>query len=232
MRFYGKIEKIDRELREVSGYASTEALDAHGEIVLRSAVEDALDDYMEFANIREMHQLSAVGKALEATLDDRGLYLVAKVVDDAAWEKVTSGVYAGYSIGGRVLARDPKDKKIVTKIRLDEISLVDRPSNPESKFDLWRAAGLADRQSSFDRNIAAVDEMLAKTETALARLQDDTSRMEKWIRGPDLKKAGLERMVAHAVKQEMEIIKTFMIPPTSFTITRDDAGAFVVEFFE
>jgi hypothetical protein len=46
--------------------------------VLRSAIEAALDDYMRFANIREMHQLSAVGTAEEASVDDRGLYLCAE----------------------------------------------------------------------------------------------------------------------------------------------------------
>ena len=141
MRFYGNIQKIDAEQRLVFGYASTEAQDAHGETILKSAIEDALADYMEFANIREMHQLSAVGTAEEASVDDKGLYLGAKVIDDAAWGKVTSGVYKGFSVGGKVLARDKDDKKIITKILLTEISLVDRPSNPEARFDVWKAAG-------------------------------------------------------------------------------------------
>jgi hypothetical protein len=37
--------------------------------------------------------------------------------------------------------RDPDDKKIITKVRLDEISLVDRPSNPEARFDVWKVPG-------------------------------------------------------------------------------------------
>ena len=64
---------------------------------------------MKFANIREMHQLSAVGVAKEAAVDDKGLYLGAKIVDDQAWQKITEGVYKGYSIGGRVTNRDPAD---------------------------------------------------------------------------------------------------------------------------
>src|SRR5258708_5812909 len=75
MRFFGNIQKIDAEQRMVFGYASTEAVDAHGEIVLKSAIEDALADYLEFANLREMHQLSAVGTTEEASVDDRGLYI-------------------------------------------------------------------------------------------------------------------------------------------------------------
>jgi HK97 family phage prohead protease len=144
MRLYGRLTKVDSEQRIVGGYASTECVDRAGEIVLKSAIEGALDDWLEFGNIRQMHQLSAVGKAVDASIDDKGLYVEARIVDDAAWQKVKAGVYAGYSIGGKVLARDKDDKKVITKIRLGEISLVDRPSNPEAVFDLFRAAGLHD----------------------------------------------------------------------------------------
>ena len=63
MRLYAKITKVDAAERMVFGYASTEALDSQGEIVKREALEAALPDYMRFANIREMHQPSAVGVA-------------------------------------------------------------------------------------------------------------------------------------------------------------------------
>lgn len=159
MRFYGNIQKVDVEQRMVYGYASTEATDAHGETILKGAIEAALDDYMEFANIREMHQLSAVGTAEEATVDDNGLYIGAKVIDDVAWGKVTSGVYKGFSIGGKTLARDPKNKKIITKILLTEISLVDRPSNPDARFDIWKAAD-ADPLARANAALAAVDALL------------------------------------------------------------------------
>lgn len=141
MRFYGSFQKVDTEERMVFGYASTEDTDAAGETVMKSAVEDALSDYLEFANLREMHQLSAVGTTEEATVDDTGLYIAARVIDDTAWNKVKTGVYKGFSIGGKVLGRDPDNRKIITKVRLDEISLVDRPSNPKARFDVWKAVG-------------------------------------------------------------------------------------------
>jgi hypothetical protein len=143
MRFYASIAKVDAEQRMVWGYASTEAVDGEGETILRSAIEGALDDYMKFANIREMHQLSAVGVAKEAAIDDKGLYLGAKIVDDDAWQKVIEGVYKGFSIGGKALARDPANRKTITQLRLFEISLVDRPCNPEAVFDCWKAADAA-----------------------------------------------------------------------------------------
>jgi len=138
MRFYWPIAKVDAEQRMVWGYASTEAEDDQGETVSREALAAALDDYMRFANIREMHQPSAVGVAKEAAIDDRGLYLGAKIVDGDAWQKVVEGVYKGFSIGGRVTARDPADRRVITALRLTEISVVDRPANPEAVFDCWK----------------------------------------------------------------------------------------------
>jgi phage head maturation protease len=141
MKIYLPIAKVDAERHEVWGYASTEARDDQGEIVKREALVAALSDYMKFANIREMHQLSAVGVAKEAAVDDKGLYVGAKIVDDQAWQKVVEGVYKGYSIGGRVTQREPGDYKTITGLVLNEISLVDRPANPEAVFDYWKAAG-------------------------------------------------------------------------------------------
>ena len=89
-----------------------------------------------------MHRPSAVGVAKEAAIDDRGLYLAAKIVDDEAWEKVVQGVDKGFSIGGRVMARDPTaPRSVITGLALTEISVVDRPANPEAVFDCWKASG-------------------------------------------------------------------------------------------
>lgn len=140
MKLFAGITKIDREQRMVFGYASTEALDSQGEVVRKEAIEAALPDYMRFANIREMHQPSAVGIAKEAEIDDRGLYLAARIVDDDAWSKVTEGVYKGFSIGGKVTARDIAAKNVITGVDLLEISLVDRPANPEAVIELFKAS--------------------------------------------------------------------------------------------
>jgi HK97 family phage prohead protease len=140
MKLFVDITKIDRDQRMVFGYASTEALDNQGEIVRKEAIEAALPSYMRFANIREMHQPSAIGIAKDAEVDDKGLYLAARIVDDEAWKKVTEGVYKGFSIGGKVTARDAAAKHVITGVDLLEISLVDRPANPEATIELYKAA--------------------------------------------------------------------------------------------
>ena len=123
--------KKDEDQRLVFGYASTEAVDSQGEIVEKKAIMDALPGYMKFANIREMHQPSAVGKAHQANMDDNGLFIKVKVVDDNAWNKVKEGVYNGFSIGGNIVQ---KVGNRITALNLSEISLVDRPANPKALF--------------------------------------------------------------------------------------------------
>ncbi len=144
MRLYGAIEKVeplDDGTVRVHGIATTEARDDQREIVRASAISAALPDYMKFPAVREMHQLSAAGTTLEADVGpDKITRIVAHVVDPVAVSKVKNRVYRGFSIGGRVTSREPGDPTIITGLQLNEISLVDRPANPESVFDCWKAS--------------------------------------------------------------------------------------------
>ncbi len=141
MKLYVPIAKVDQQQRMVYGYASTEALDSQGEVVRKEALAAALPDYLRFANIREMHQPSAVGIAKEAAIDAKGLWIGAKIVADDAWLKVREGVYKGFSIGGFVTSRDNADPTVITGLDLAEISLVDRPANPEAVIEIFKSAG-------------------------------------------------------------------------------------------
>lgn len=133
-----KSEEQDDGSIMVYGYASTETLDHQGEVVKLDAVRGALDDYMQFANIREMHKPSAVGVAKEADIDDVGLYIGAKIVDPTAVMKVKEGVYKGFSIGGKATKRIGKT---IEAMRMTEISLVDRPANPDALIEVWKMDG-------------------------------------------------------------------------------------------
>jgi len=139
--FFMPIAKVDEASRTISGYASTPAKDSDGEVITLKAVKAALPGYMTWGNVREMHKLSAVGVAQEANIDEKGLFLTARIVDDGAWKKCVEGVYKGFSIGGRKL---DKSGNKVTAIEMTEISVVDRPANPECSFSLAKSAGGAD----------------------------------------------------------------------------------------
>jgi hypothetical protein len=143
MKLYGEITKVEPQddgAIKVVGVASTGAVDDADERVLPEAMKAALPAYMRFGALREMHGLSAAGATLSAEVGEDGATRIeALVVDPVAVRKVQTGVYKGFSIGGRVLARDPADRKVITKLKLNEISLVDRPCNPEAVIDMWKA---------------------------------------------------------------------------------------------
>ncbi len=132
-----KIEEQDDGTLIVSGIASSEAVDADGEIITADAVRKALPDYMKFGNIREMHSNIAAGTALSCEVDaDDVTHIEAHVVDPTSIKKVRAGVLKGFSLGGKKLSYDETNRRIITGICLSEISLVDRPSNPDSIISL------------------------------------------------------------------------------------------------
>lgn len=146
-RIYGAFTKVqaqDDGTVIVSGVASSEAVDADGEVILASAIKAALPGFLKFPAIREMHQPKAAGRALSIVVGTDGkTYVEAHVVDREAVAKVKAGVYAGFSIGGNVPpnGRDSANPKIVKRLNLTEISLVDRPANPEATFQIVKIDG-------------------------------------------------------------------------------------------
>lgn len=141
MRIWGNFSKVDEQLDGtliVSGICSSDTKDADGEIITSNAIKQAIPDYMRFGAVREQHDpMKAAGTALLMEVQEDGkTNFEALVVDPIAITKVKTGVYKGFSIGGRVLERDMANKKIIKGIRLTEVSLVDRPANPDSVFTL------------------------------------------------------------------------------------------------
>ena len=143
-RRFGVIEKVvqnDDGTLNVYGIASTEERDGDDEVILASAMKEALPDYMKWGAIREMHQPKAAGTAIEAEVnDDTGqTWIGVHVVDREAVKKVKANVYKGFSVGGSVLERDADDDRTITKLKWIETSLVDRPSNPGAEILIVKA---------------------------------------------------------------------------------------------
>jgi phage head maturation protease len=140
MKLYGDISKTEQQddgTVKVWGYASSSAVDSDGETVTAEAMKAAIPDYMKFGAVREMHQAKAAGTAIEAEVQEDGrTYFGAHIVDSEAVKKVNAGVYKGFSIGGKVTGRDELKKTTVTGLKLVEVSLVDRPANPEAMITI------------------------------------------------------------------------------------------------
>jgi hypothetical protein len=103
-------------------------------------------DGVSFGNLREMHQLSAVGRCVgfEFRDTDKQIVMGFKVVDDNAWKKVVERVYTGFSHGGEVVDKfaDPDYPGCMRYIAKPvEISLVDNPCLQSATYTLIRADG-------------------------------------------------------------------------------------------
>ena len=135
-RLYAEINKVEDQddgTIKVYGIASTGSVDSDGETITADCMRAAIPDYMKFGAVREMHQPSAAGTALSAEVNADGVTeFSALVVDPVAIIKVRTGVYKGFSVGGKVTERDLMDKKIIKGLNLFEVSLVDRPANPDA----------------------------------------------------------------------------------------------------
>ena len=153
-----KMEAQDDGTVKVWGYASSEAVDSDGEVIAAEAMKAAIPDYMKFGAVREMHGSNAAGTAIEINVEDDGrTFFGAHIVDPVAVTKVKTGVYKGFSIGGSVTARDELNKSQITGLKLTEISLVDRPANPDAVFTCYKADKPKDGEEAADKDDKKTD---------------------------------------------------------------------------
>jgi hypothetical protein len=220
MRIFGTIAKIapqaDGSVR-IHGVASSEAKDRHGEVVLASAIRDALPDFFRHGTgaLREMHSAQrAAGTVDEVEVgDDNVTRIIATVVDSEAIKKVLAKVYKAYSVGGRVLARDPDDRTIITGIELTEVSLVDVPANPTSTLELFKAIGagpLSDDSSDNRLAKALADrgrlaKALADRDRAIADLAGRVERTMVKVSGIVGENSNYRKQNAELTKQLAEL---------------------------
>lgn len=148
MKLFGSISKVSENedgTLTVSGIASSESVDSDGEIILADAIKNSIGDYMKFAALREMHQNIAAGTTLSMKVAEDGLtHIEALVVDPVSVKKVLAGVLKGFSIGGKVLKRNSEKRNIIEGLKLTEVSLVDRPANPDAMITLYKADTIGD----------------------------------------------------------------------------------------
>ncbi len=159
-RKFVRITKIDEMKREVGGVVTAEQPDKAKEVCdYESTVPfyKAWSDELSKAtggknvgNLREMHQLKAVGagKTIEFNDVDKEIYMTFKVVNDDAWTNCLEGVYTGFSHGGEyVKTWKGNDGLVHYTANPAEVSLVDNPCLPKGHFDFVRADGVVEKRA-------------------------------------------------------------------------------------
>lgn len=165
------ITKVDATQRLVYGIATAEVQDRGGEICDYASTKPHYERWSEeiaqstggksLGNLRSMHGLVAAGKITEINFNDvdRQIEICAKVVDDLEWTKVTEGVYTGFSQGG-VYERRWTDEHGLTHYTAvpTEISLVDLPCLPQSRFEMIKVDGTREMRT-FESRPSVVDRL-------------------------------------------------------------------------
>jgi hypothetical protein len=145
--------KVDAARREVWGAVTAEVQDKDGETChYESSKEEYKSWSTEFTkatdgkscgNLREMHQLKAVGKGVAIDFRDsqQEIFMGFKVVDEDAWQKVDEGVYTGFSHGGKYKKRWSENGQRYYTALPTEVSLVDNPALGVCHFAYIKADG-------------------------------------------------------------------------------------------
>jgi hypothetical protein len=138
-----KQEKQNDGTLLVYGKATDDSVDIDQQICDAGWLEKAMPEWFKTGgNIREQHSNIAAGVAKELDSKSDGHYISALVVDPVSVKKVETGVLKGFSIGIRA-PRIVRDNKAANGRIIDgqivEVSLVDRPANPNAKLMLAKS---------------------------------------------------------------------------------------------
>lgn len=207
LELYLPIARVNKEKREVTVRATSEALDSYKTIFDFDASQDAFSRWK--GNIREMHDSKkAVGRSLrwEPVPDERAIDVTLHVSKGAqdTWEKVLDGTLAGASVGARngVWEKrmiDGEEIPVLTRYDLVEVSLVDNPANPDCTVQLVRADGMAtDVVAAEDENEPLPPAAEVEPE---ANAGEEVQRTEE----PEDTRAGSR--ISHATQDELHSIR-------------------------
>jgi uncharacterized protein YifE (UPF0438 family) len=157
--FFG-IEKADRNAdgtMTVYGKATDDSIDIDQQICDGDWLDRAMPHWFKSGgNIREQHSNIAAGVATDYEAKADGHYISALVVDPVSVKKVETGVLKGFSIGIKN-PRVTRDKSAMNGRIVDgqivEVSLVDRPANPNCQLVLAKSA-------SGDETVVQVEDLI------------------------------------------------------------------------
>ena len=162
-----KQEKQEDGSLLVYGKATDDSLDIDQQICDDVWLSSAMPEWFKSGgNIREQHSSIAAGVAKEYESKADGHYISVLVVDPISVKKVESGVLKGFSIGIKS-PRVVRDQKAANGRIIDgqivEVSLVDRPANPNAKLMLAKSV-------EGETSLVKVEEYTEKDKSMLAEV--------------------------------------------------------------
>lgn len=141
----------------VEGVASDTSLDLQKQRCDPAWLSSAIPDWFKIGNIREQHdEKRAAGKAFEHEDAGTGTHFIrTRIYDPTAIIKTRAKVYTGFSIGianPRISRSPDAPNGVITDGQIVEISLVDRPANPNAVLTMCKTAkpGMQMKSGDFD----------------------------------------------------------------------------------
>jgi hypothetical protein len=185
MQIFARMLKVDEAARTVTGVIADETLDLSGEIFDYATSKAHFEAWSggiakatagkSVGNVRAMHGSIVAGKlnALIANDAEKSITVTAHIVDDSEWNKVQTGCYTGFSIGGKY-EKKWADADDATKMRYtaipSEVSIVDLPCNPGAQFTVIKADGAQEMRKFILADATAGDETVEKGMGHVAQL--------------------------------------------------------------
>lgn len=208
-----KADSLDEGARTFSGLASTWDLDLGGDVIRKGAFKKTLNDWRGSKSplpLLDSHNAystvrAVVGKLEEAKETGEGLEATFSVMDgpdgDEIWRRIKGGFVSGLSIGYRAMKQEaPSEEdrlkgvwRILTEVKLEEISVCVWPMNPFARIDGdSMKAALASMSEEQKADFRALLEPAAKPAPAVepAAQFEGTDALKMRIRRLKLRGAG------------------------------------------
>jgi HK97 family phage prohead protease/HK97 family phage major capsid protein len=172
------------EMLTIKGYASTNDVDRHGDIVPASVWEKGMQNYLKNPVILAYHDHSApIGRMTEHTVDEKGLLVKARISAAAGdvYDLVKDGVLTAFSIGFRIVDAEYNSALelfVVKELELHEISVVSVPANQNTLFSLSKAFDTAEEFKSFKMQFANPSDSAKGLEASGEAKSDITKELE------------------------------------------------------
>jgi hypothetical protein len=204
-----KSEKQEDGTLKVYGKATDDSLDIDSQICDPTWLASAMPDWFESGgNIREQHSNIAAGVATEYEMKGAEHFITALVVDPVSVKKVETGVLKGFSIGIRSprIVRDTKaaNGRIIDG-QIVEVSLVDRPANPNAKLMLAKAAESGELMAVEQGSIPTPADLFAKKNADAETTADEVTTETP---EPTLEEVAVEVVTTEEVVETPEPVET------------------------
>lgn len=187
----------------IEGYASTNDKDRHGDVVPTGVWEKGLTDYLKNPVILAYHNHTMpVGKMVEHKVDEKGLWIKAKISDAAGdvYKLIKKGILSAFSIGFRIKDAEyntAAEVFLVKDLELHEISVVSVPANQNTLFSLSKSFDSDEEFKLFKQQFAPSSESAKGLESST---EANSDIKKEWNMDPK----DLEKMLADAAAKAAE----------------------------